>query len=313
LNLSNEPSLCSWQDFLAADLGRAVAWITPSVAARVQTERALATLPPGTPPPDDVDTLVVIGGGTLIDEAKYLARSRARPLRLVAVPTIWGSGAEASPIVVLDRDGQKTIHMGQQYLPDQVVDWPAAAESISAQRAREACGDCWAHALEGFLSPLARPELRRELADTMQAMLKLPLDNDPAWFAPSRRACAGQARSSVGLVHGIAHTLEGPLRKAQPDAGWHHARLCSNYLLPVMSFNASTTDKWGRFTAEYGLDAAAIGKVLRELFETETYRQTLPFLEQHWREVLRDRCTRTNSSLARPDSLEYFGRESFSL
>jgi alcohol dehydrogenase class IV len=311
--LSSNRAVCAWDDFLQMDLRHAGAWITPSVLDRVQSARALPTLTPGEALGDDLDALVVIGGGTLIDEAKFLARQREKPLRLIAVPTIWGSGAEASPVVVLNRDGKKEIHVDDKYLPDLIVDWPIVAESIAPQRAKEACGDCWAHVLEGFLSPLAAGDLRQELADTMDRMLALPLASDARWFELSRRACAGQARSSVGLVHGIAHTLEGPLAEAQPATGWHHARLCANYLLPVMSFNELVSGKWHKLLHEYDLKPAAIGEIVHALFERETYRSTLPLLEVHWRSVLRDRCTRTNCALARVDSQEYFRRESFSL
>ncbi len=285
----------------------------PECLRAAQQARALQVLTPGEALGDDLDTLVVVGGGTLIDEAKFLARQREQNLRLIAVPTIWGSGAEASPVVVLNRDGKKEIHIDDKYLPDLIVDWPTVAESIAPQRAKEACGDCWAHALEGFLSPLAAGDLRQELADTMDRMLALPLANDARWFELSRRACAGQARSSVGLVHGIAHTMEGPLTAAQPNAGWHHARLCANYLLPVMSFNEQASGKWHKLLQEYKLKPAAIAAVLHALFERETYRSTLPLLEEHWRSVLRDRCTRTNCAFARADSLEFFQKESFAL
>jgi alcohol dehydrogenase class IV len=303
----------SWDEFLAADLGDVAAWITPSVRDRVPQSLAQHAVGTEEPLRHGIDSFVVIGGGTLIDEAKLLVRQSGRPVKLIAVPTIWGSGAEVSPVVVVNRDGKKLIHVGEEYLPDRVVDWPAVAATIGGSRAREACGDSWAHALEGFTSPLAPDELRRELADVMRDMLALPLGNDTRWFELSRRACAGQARSSVGLVHGIAHTLEGPLNQAEPAAPWHHARLCALYLLPVISFNTHASDKWLRLAQQYELDVGAIGQVLAGLFDLAAYQRTLPLLEQHWRDVIRDRCTRTNCALVRADSLEHFRRPPFSL
>ena len=85
----------------------------------------------------------------------------------------------------------------------------------------------------------------------IKEMITLPLGNDPRWFELSARACAGQARTSVGLVHGIAHTLEHHLRVEFPKAGWGHAQLCSLFLRPVIEFNRQHSPKWKRLMQEY--------------------------------------------------------------
>ena len=301
----------TWTELLAADVGRAVAWVTPSVAGRVPTAARFACVPPAALLPGDLDTLVVIGGGTLIDKAKSAARDREQSVQLIAVATIWGSGAEASPVVVLDREGKKEILIDDKYRPDRRVIWEEVATSIPTARAKLACGDCWAHALEGFLSPLAGADVRAELVETMRQMLAVPLSNDARWFELSARACAGQARSSVGLTHGIAHTLEGPLRQAQPEEDWHHARLCSAFLWPVMCLNRTRSEKWSQLVGDQDLDFGAVDEVLRTLFDREGYEKALPTLVQHWRAVLRDRCTRTNSVLVRPTHLRYFEERAF--
>ena len=288
------------------DLGTAGLWVTPSVRDRVRAVLPWPILSPAEPLPADVQTLVVVGGGNLIDRAKVAARDREPPVKLIAIPSIWGSGAEASPIVVLDDAGKKTIRIDARYLPDQYLFWPELADSIDPVRAREACGDARAHALEGFLSPLAGDELRRELAALLGEMQSLPIANDPRWFSLSARACAGQARSSVGLVHGIAHVLEAVLRAREPAAGWGHARLCSTFLAPVMEFNRQASPKWCETLRQFGVDEQAELAALRELFDAEVYRRALAVLPEHWPAVLRDPCTRTNSVLVRPAALEFF-------
>jgi len=289
------------------DLGTAGLWVTPSVRDRVRAVLPWPILSPAEPLPADVQTLVVVGGGNLIDRAKVAARDREPPVKLIAIPSIWGSGAEASPIVVLDDAGKKTIRIDARYLPDQYLFWPELADSIDPVRAREACGDARAHALEGFLSPLAGDELRRELAALLGEMQSLPIANDPRWFSLSARACAGQARSSVGLVHGIAHVLESVLRARHPDAGWGHARLCSTFLWPVMEFNRQASDKWSTTLRRYEVDEKAVLATARQLFDAGAYRQALAALPEQWTAVLRDPCTRTNSVLVRPASLDFFG------
>jgi alcohol dehydrogenase class IV len=254
----------------------------------------------------DLETLVVVGGGTLIDRAKVAAKDRNPVLRLIAIPSRWGSGAEASPIVVLDRNGAKEIRIDPKYLPDHRVIWPELASSISARQALDACGDCWAHALEGFLSPLADRALREELAGLIRQMLDVPLANDPRWFELSAWACATQARSSVGLMHGIAHCIEGPLRAAEPERGWGHAAIIAALFLPVFDFDQQTSTRTAELARKFALDLPAIEAVGGALFDAMAYDQLRPIIVEQWRVILRDPCTRTNCVLVRPGHVDYF-------
>jgi alcohol dehydrogenase class IV len=261
--------------------------------------------------PDGLDTLIVIGGGRLIDEAKYWRAQNSPKTKLIAIPSVWGSGAEVSPIVVLNRGGAKEIHVGDRFVPDVRCLWPELADSLPEPLARRACGDTWSHALEGILSPLASDEVRRQLAELVRELQELPVGNEPAWYELSARACASQAEAGVGLVHGIAHTLEGPLSHEFPDQGWGHARLCSVYLWPVMAYNDAHSDKWRNLAAEFNLDSARIFGILRSLHEADAYEQALPLLTELWGQIVRDPCTRTNSTLVRPAALSYFTERRF--
>ena len=280
-------------------------WATPSVHNVVAAALPWRVNGPEPSVPPGTEWLVAVGGGELMDRAKAF-RSAGAGLKLALIPSIWGSGAEASPIVVRSRAGRKEIRVEAASLPDVIVYWPELARSVPAARQRTACGDCWAHALEGFLSPLAKADLRAELAELMRRTLALPLAYDPQWFELSALACAGQAQAGVGLVHGLAHTLEGPLRQQQPENDWHHARLCSVFLSPVMRLNCENSPQWGRLLADHRLSEESIWPILDELFEPERYQAALPVLRAEWRNVLRDHCTRINSALVRPGWLERF-------
>jgi alcohol dehydrogenase class IV len=293
-------------DLQRADLGRARAWVSSAVIERVSPLLGIPIVDPDAPLEDDLETLIVVGGGTLIDRGKVAAKDRNPPLRLVAIPSLWGSGAEASPIAVLDRGGAKEIRIDPKYLPDHRVIWPELASSVPPRLALCACGDCWAHALEGFLSPLADAALRAELAGLMRQMLDLPLANDPRWFELSARACAAQARSSVGLMHGIAHSIEGPLRSAEPQRGWGHAAIIAAVFLPVFHFDQETSMRCDELARDSGLDVAAIAAVARALFDREAYERLRPAIAEHWPRILRDPSTRTNCALVRPSHVDHF-------
>ncbi len=293
--LTQRPEVWTLDDLRSARLGRTAIWTTPSVSRVVRETLAI----PEEVSVDDADTLIVVGGGTLIDAAKL--RVQARRTRLIAIPSIWGSGAEASPIAIGREDGRKVVHMAEELVPDVCVVWPELGETVPAERARIACGDAWAHALEGFLSPLAKDDLRRDLAAVIVNMLALPIGFDPGWFEASALACAGQARSSVGLVHGIAHTLE-----REGSARWSHAGLCSTWLLPVMKLNLAQSGRVQALLGEYGLPLSAITAKLDELFDADAFTEQRAALVTQWKSVLRDPSTRTNVVLVRPAHLQFF-------
>ena len=297
------PESLSADALAALDPGTTHVWATGRGGAWLR-ERGV-DLPLGSP--DDpvagsASTVVVIGGGSFIDEAKVLLVPVRQRVRFIAVPTIWGSGAEVSPIAVLTRDGGKEIHVDPSLRPDAVIHDARFAQTVPPERARHACGDVWAHAIEGFASPLASPELRVELAALMNVMLGVPLDADPRWFDLGARACAAQARSGVGLVHGMAHVLEVTL--ARPE--WGHARLCAALLEPVLAFDL-TSDKWPRLFAEHHLDMARVIDVASRLAEPELWTaELLPAIRSSWSRIIRDPLTRTNATVVRPGSLAFF-------
>lgn len=308
--MTSEAQRWTFETLKAADLGRAALMTTPSVSGRAG-ELGIPLLDNDQWPETDIDTLVVVGGGTLIDRCKVWRARHAPGARLVAIPSLWGSGAEASPFAVIDNGEAKQVYTGPGYLPDAYLYWDALAESLPEDLIRNACGDTWAHALEGFLSPLADQETRQRLEKTIALLLELPIGNDPRWFTVSGRACAYQARSSVGLVHGIAHTLEGPLKAKHPTAGWGHARLCATFLWPVMAFNRASSDKWRTLLDAFALPEAAILEKIHALHDPDAFEQALPLLESHWPSVLRDPCTRTNVTMVRPASLAFFSERRF--
>jgi len=280
-------------------------WVQPAVQQRVEQTLEFHVREP-TKISGETRRVVAIGGGTLLDIAKAWWADQSPDTHLIVVPSLWGSGAEVSPIVVANVEGRKDIRIDDRFLPDHVVYWPELADDIPDSLARAACGDSWSHALEGFLSPLADGALRREIAKLLSRMQSASLGNSPEWFKLSAEACAAQARSSVGLIHGIAHTLEGPLCTRFPDQGWGHAKLCSSFLAPVMAFNGQADGKSNRLLAEYGIDVEGILKVVRELHDARAYRAALPLLIENWRMILRDQCTRTNVRLVRSADIEFF-------
>lgn len=256
--------------------------------------------------PETAATIIAVGGGMLLDAAKAWRGMRAPAARLIAVPSIWGSGAEVSPITVLNRDGRKEIHIEPSWVPDVRVRWDELAEGLPEHLVTAACGDVWSHALEGFLSPLGTEDLRCKLATVITNLLAMPLTADPRWFEVSALACSLQAKASVGLVHGIAHTIEGPVAIRDPLGRWGHARLCATLLLPVMHFNLAQAEKPREMLNRFGLAWPAIEPVLQRLHLAGSYESVLRVMMDEWPRILRDPSSRTNCVLVRPGTINFF-------
>ena len=58
--------------------------------------------------------------------------------------------------------------------------------------------------------------------------------------------------------------------------------------------------------AEYGLDLSRIELVADALFDAADYDAAMALAAEHWGNIARDRCSRTNCNLVRRDSLEFF-------
>jgi hypothetical protein len=59
------------------------------------------------------------------------------------------------------------------------------------------------------------------------------------------------------------------------------------------------------------LDAARVMNLVRSLFDQSAYEQVLPTLRENWILILRDPCSRTNSALVRPGSVDFFVNKAF--
>jgi len=308
----NKPEVWSLEKMISYPFGNAAVWSLDFLRETVTALYPLKAIRENETPPPGLETLLVVGGGVLIDRAKHWRATQSPYTKLFVIPSIWGSGAENSRIAILNEGGKKSFFIGTEYLPDVRAVWPKLIEGIPDEFIAYACGDVWAHALEGFLSPVGTDETRAELADVIKGIVDLPIGKDTAWFEFSARACAGQAASSVGLVHGIAHTLEVVLRDNNPKRAIGHAGLCSIFLWPVLSLNMKHSIKIHEQINVAGLDKERIVEIVKSFYDEAVFRELMPVLEEHWRTILRETSTRTNSMLVRPSYIEYFKAMDFS-
>ncbi len=296
-----EQAVLSWEAVQALTADETAVWTTNSLAQRVSAVLPFPQYVDPKMPPTGSVRVIAIGGGRLIDHAKLWRKEQSPNTWLLAIPSLWGSGAEASTVAVRMEGGRKVPHMSSELLPDARAVWPELAGNIPADLARWGMGDTWSHALEAFFSPLASNALRGQLAAFLRnQLLPQPLLAAPFWFELSAEACRLQALASVGLIHGMAHEIEPKL------PGFGHARLCATLLWPVMRFNASRGSKVHDIAAAHGLPLDAVFLRLHELYSESDFSALLPVLITHWMEVLRNPMSRINSVLCRPTDLAWF-------
>jgi alcohol dehydrogenase class IV len=254
--------------------------------------------------PNSFGTLIVVGGGALIDEAKL--KSIDCDFKLIAIPSVWGSGAEVSAIAVFEENGIKDYLFDEKMLPIAYSSISGIANSLPEHLVRYGCGDTWSHALEGTLSPLGNNATRITGSALMTEMLDIGVKLDERWFQLSADACLLQSQTSVGVIHGIAHTIEPILKSNLPNVDWGHARICSNLLWPVFSQFILKSEKWNTFTSEFDISVSEISSTFKFLFNDDDYDTIKGHIIEAWPQILRHPLTRTNSSLIRRKHLEKF-------
>jgi acetaldehyde dehydrogenase/alcohol dehydrogenase len=220
------------------------------------------------------DLVVAVGGGSVIDAAKAMrllfehpelnlgefalpfldARKRVagippppdRRVRLVAVPTTGGTGAEISPTAVISVGGRHVTLDDRSLAPDMAIVEPRLTLTMVPALTADAGVDALTHALEAYVSIFASPFTD---AFCLQA-IRLILDALPRAFADgsdlaartdmaNAATIAGLARSGalLGVNHGLAHAL---------GAHFGIAHGCANglFLPHVLRYNAQIPSKF---------------------------------------------------------------------
>ncbi len=200
----------------------------------------------------DVQALVALGGGSVIDVGKaagllltnggryadyqWSGRPITRPiLPLVAVPTTAGTGSEMTRVTVIEDQEtrfKKGVLSPHLFARAAVLD-PALTLSLPAHLTAATGVDVVGHALEAFVGRRANPITDALALDALsRAWRHLPRATHQGDDLPARRemmlasAMAGLAFDQSGL--GIIHSLAGPVAGRY---GLHHG-LCIGLLLP---------------------------------------------------------------------------------
>ncbi|MCG2614839.1 iron-containing alcohol dehydrogenase [Terrimonas sp. NA20] len=122
----------------------------------------------------DPDTVIGLGGGSVLDVAKLVAAQlgndqqlndyvgigllRGRSRRLICAPATAGTGSEVSPNAILvDQDNQKKGIISPYLVPDSVYVDPLLTVSVPASITAATGIDALTHCLEAYTNKFAQP------------------------------------------------------------------------------------------------------------------------------------------------------------
>ena len=203
------------------------------------------------------DTVVALGGGSVMDCAKAMIWFSGKSIPLVAIPTTSGSGSEVTDFSVLTHNGSKHPLVDKALLPAMAILDGDLLHTLPKSIIADAGFDIIAHALESYVATGAgtmSKALAREAFLT--ALEKLPAsyrgDTTVRQDIHLAATMAGVAfsQSGLGLCHAMAHSLGGSFHIP-------HGRLNAILLPAVVEQNTAAHSDYADLARRAGLGAAA--------------------------------------------------------
>ncbi|EQB2596864.1 iron-containing alcohol dehydrogenase [Aeromonas salmonicida] len=211
----------------------------------------------------ECDSLVALGGGSVIDTAKAVnilasmggdrlldyagAGCLTRPLQpLAVVPTTAGTGSEVTLVAVIkdEASGRKVPFTSPFLLPQLAVLDPHLTQGLPLNITAATAMDAMTHAIEAFIGNAKNPVSDalalmaiEKIANALPKVLQSPQDKQLRLQLAEGSTLAGMAfsNSMVGLVHALGHSLGA--RCHLPHG------LCMNLFLPtVLDYNRPGID-----------------------------------------------------------------------
>lgn len=211
----------------------------------------------------DCDSLVALGGGSVIDTAKAVniltsmggehlldysgAGCLTRPLKpLAVVPTTAGTGSEVTLVAVIkdEASGRKVPFTSPFLLPQLAVLDPRLTQGLPLNITAATAMDAMTHAIEAFIGTAKNPVSDalalmavEKIASALPQIIHDPQNKQLRLQLAEGSTLAGMAfsNSMVGLVHALGHSLGA--RCNLPHG------LCMNLFLPtVLDYNRPEVD-----------------------------------------------------------------------
>lgn len=191
------------------------------------------------------DFIVTVGGGSAMDVAKAIKLFAQSDVKILAVPTTAGTGAEVTRFAVLYNKGDKDSVRSYDIIPDYAVfDYTALASLPYNQRIVTGL-DAFCHSVEAYWSVNATDESRAYSAEALELFndyFEKYLEDDQSSYEPMMK-CSALAGKAINIAQTAApHAMSYKLHKLK---GFYHGQavaLCLAYIWQYMLENCLTVE-----------------------------------------------------------------------
>ena len=212
------------------------------------------------------DTVVALGGGSTMDQAKAMVHFSGKRVYFVAIPTTSGSGSEVTDFAVLTHKNVKHPLVDASLRPDMAILDSSLLEKLPKSLIADTGFDVLCHSLEAYVAAGAgcfTDALAREAFCLAYAHL-------PASFAGNAgvrlriheaATMAGMAftQAGLGLCHAMSHSLGGVFHLP-------HGRLNAILLPAVVGYNSLVCGgKYAVLARAAGIGGSADAVAVRNL------------------------------------------------
>lgn len=194
---------------------------------------------------ENCDFIIAVGGGSAIDVAKAIKYFSKADVKILAVPTTAGTGAEVTRFSVLYKNGDKNSVRSFDIIPDyQVFDYETLSSLPYIQRVVTGL-DAFSHAVEAYWSKEATQESRdysEEALKLFKEYFKSYLDGDKSANEPMMK-CSELAGRAINIAQTTAcHAFSYKLHKIK---GFYHGQavaVCLAYIWKFMLENCTDSE-----------------------------------------------------------------------
>lgn len=194
---------------------------------------------------EDCDFIVTVGGGSAMDVAKGIKFFAESDVKILAVPTTAGTGAEVTRFAVLYNHGDKESVRSYDIIPDYAVfDYTTLASLPHLQRIVTAL-DAFSHSIEAYWSADATEESReysQEALELFNNYFQKYLDDDKSSYEPMMK-CSELAGKAINIAQTAApHAMSYKLHKLKGYPHGQAVALCLAFIWQYMLENCRSVE-----------------------------------------------------------------------
>lgn len=194
---------------------------------------------------ENCDFIATVGGGSAMDTAKGIKYYSEKNVKILAVPTTAGTGAEVTRFAVLYNNADKQSVRSYDIIPEyQVFDYTALKTLPYTQRVVTAL-DAFCHSVEAYWSLNATDESRAYSVESLELFndnIEAYLNDDENTYEPMMR-CSELAGRAINIAQTTSpHAFSYKLHKLK---GFYHGQavaVCLAYIWKYMLENCKTIE-----------------------------------------------------------------------